>query len=243
MPLETRTGVWPFSRQTPGPSNSRMAVIIIHNVQRNISMDEIKDYPSLVDAIWKIVQGTAEDQDRLEATFSEEQIAEALNVPYSLNSEACSFGIARANWDLVSLKFFEGRGGIPDRYQFVSRSLGAPRMLPSAYINPPPLENLPTPLAQKALILFHEQSIRHEDGITFYGPVVRIQREHAIRTLMPDSADMHTARNQMQRAIQYLEEYGFVTGFTTTGHFAYRPTLRGAGCLKCRSSFGTSNVI
>jgi hypothetical protein len=39
---------------------------------------EINNYPALVDAIWKIVQGTPEDRERVDFMFYELRIAEDL---------------------------------------------------------------------------------------------------------------------------------------------------------------------
>lgn len=41
-------------------------------------MAEISNYPALVDAIWKIVQGTPEERERVDFMFSELRIAEDL---------------------------------------------------------------------------------------------------------------------------------------------------------------------
>ncbi len=113
-------------------------------------MAEIDNYPALVDAIWEIVQGTPEERERIDFLFSEQQIAGKLGITY------------------ISLGYCEGVGNFNGhRWMNVSPSADSPDMLPSANLIAPPLPKLP-PLRRKALQFIHEQTIRHEEGITFY---------------------------------------------------------------------------
>jgi len=69
---------------------------------------EIDNYPALVDAIWKIVQGTPEDRERVDFMFSEQRIAEDLGITYKWDSDPCVFGVAQALNNLVDLGYCEG---------------------------------------------------------------------------------------------------------------------------------------
>lgn len=64
-------------------------------------MEEITDYPSLVDAVWKVIQEMPEDKDQVDLTFTEEQIAGVLGIFCVWDSDARIFGIAQAISDLV----------------------------------------------------------------------------------------------------------------------------------------------
>jgi hypothetical protein len=48
---------------------------------------EIDNYPALVDAIWKIVQGTPEERERVDFLFSEQRIAGELGITYKWDSD------------------------------------------------------------------------------------------------------------------------------------------------------------
>ncbi len=202
---------------------------------KDITMEEVKDYPSLVDAVWKIVQELLEDSGQGNGAFTAEQIASALAIPYTWDSNAVVFGIAQANSDLVDLGYCKGHEEFYGRYHRISPVPYPPKMLPSVYNNPPPLDKL-RPLHQKALQFFHEQTVCHESGITFYCEGRDIPVEEVIRALLPNETDMYTARDKIFPAINYLKEHGFVSGVITSGKFRLWPTLRGAGCLRHTSN-------
>src|SRR5258708_34240238 len=72
---------------------------------KDITMEEVKDYPSLVDAVWKIVQELLEDSGQGNGAFTAEQIASALAIPYTWDINAHVFGMSQANSDLWNLGY------------------------------------------------------------------------------------------------------------------------------------------
>lgn len=140
----------------------------------------IKNYPALVDAIWKMVEGTPEERERVDFTFSEQQIAESLGIAYSWDSGACVFGVASAISDLVDLGYCKGRATYNGhRWRWISPSPNCPDALPSTSLLVPPIVKLP-PLRAQVLEFIHKQTLRHEDGITFY--------DHEVRLLFEDTS-------------------------------------------------------
>lgn len=192
-------------------------------------MAEINNYPALVDAIWKIVQGTPEDRERVDFMFSEQRIAEELGITYKWDSDPCVFGVAQALNDLVDLGYCEGVGNFNGhRWMNVSPSADSPDMLPSASLIRPPLPKLPL-LRGRALQFIHEQTVRHEDGITFYTQEMSISLQEALSILLPTTNEMeaYSARGTLIQAMSKLEKDGFVAGIIT-GSLSLWVTFKGA---------------
>jgi hypothetical protein len=119
---------------------------------------EIDNYPALVDAIWKIVQGTPEDRERVDFTFSEQQIAGELGITYQRHSDPCIFGIAQALNHLVDLGYCKDRAIFISEPSSWSPSPDCPDISPSANFLVPPIARLP-PFRLKALQFIHEQTL------------------------------------------------------------------------------------
>ena len=72
-------------------------------------MAEIKSYPEMVDLIWAIMQGTPEERERVDFTFSEQHIAGELGIAYQGDSDLRVYGVAQALDDLVDLGYCKDR--------------------------------------------------------------------------------------------------------------------------------------
>jgi hypothetical protein len=189
---------------------------------------EIKSYPELVDSIWTIVQGTPEERERVDFTFSEQQVAGELGITYKGDSDPYVFGVAQALNDLVDLGYCKDRAifiGTPSSW---SLSPDCPDISPSANFLVPPIARLP-PFRLKTLQFIHEQTLRHEEGITFYKAVTFLV-EDVVHTLLPSSGevDMLTSRGQIFEAMFDLERRGFLSGSIAMGAFTPYVTLKGA---------------
>jgi len=191
---------------------------------------EIKSYPELVDAVWAIVQGTPEERERVDFMFSEEQVARRLGVPWTWESDACVFGVAQAISDLVRLEYCKGIGIFNDhRWRWISPSPYCPDVPPSTLFVKLPIVKLP-PLRGRALQFIHEQTLRYEDGITFYTQEMHMFHDEAANVLLPANteADQYIARGTVIRAMSDLQDEGFVIGSIPSGYVSLRPTLKGA---------------
>jgi len=190
---------------------------------------EIKSYPELVDAIWTFVQGTPEERERIDFMFSEQQVAQRLEIPWRWDSDPCVFGVAQALNDLVDLGYCQGRGSFNGhRWMYVSPSADCPDVPPSTSFITLPLPKLPL-LRRRALQLIHEHAVRHEEGITFY-ILGRMLHQEAISALFSttNEMDMHAARGAMIQAMSNLETGGFVAGSISSGALTLRVTTKGA---------------
>lgn len=197
-------------------------------------MEEIKNYPELVDTIWKFVQGTPEERERVDFVFSEREIVASLGIPYSWDSAACVYGVAQAIDDLVSLEYCTGRANYNGhRWSLISPSPNCSDMFPSEKLLAPPIANL-LPLRSRALQFFHEQTLCHEENITFYVQGTRIQIEDAVQILLPTQGETEkfSARGQVIEAIRDLKQQDFIRGIITTGNFGISITLKGACWLQ-----------
>lgn len=193
-------------------------------------MDNINSYPALVDTIWTIVQGTAEDRERIDFTFSEPDIVKSLGIPYSWDSSACVYGVATAINDLVDLGYCKGRGTYNGhRWMHISPSPDCPVVLPSASLLASPIAKLP-PLRERVLRYIHEQTLRHEDGITFYDHGGCFPLQDVVPVFLPDTneTNAHLATGQIAEAMTNLKERGYVKGVITFGAFNLWITLKGA---------------
>ena len=193
-------------------------------------MVEIKSYPELVDAVWAIVQGTPEERERVDFMFSEEQVARQLGIPWAWESDACGFGIAQAISDLVSLEYCKGIDTYNGhRWRWISPSPYCPDAPPSTLFITPPIVKL-LPLRSRALQFIHEQTLRYEDGITFYTQKMHMFHDEAANVLLPTNteADQYIARGTVIRAMSDLQDEGFVIGSIPSGYVSLRPTLKGA---------------
>jgi len=191
---------------------------------------EIKSYAELVDAVWAIVQGTPEERERADFMFSEEQIARQLGIPWAWESDACVFGVAQAISDLVRLEYCKGIGIFNDhRWHWISPSPYCPDIPPSTLFVKLPIVKLP-PLRGRALQFIHEQTLRYEDGITFYTQEMHMFHDEAANVLLPANteADQYIARGTVIRAMSDLQDEGFVIGSIPSGYVSLRPTLKGA---------------
>jgi len=191
---------------------------------------EIKSYPELVDSIWTIVQGTPEERERVDFMFSEEQVASQLGIPWAWESDASVFGVAQAISYLVDLEYCKGIDTYNGRrWRWISPSPNCPNILPSASFLTPPIAKLP-PFRLKALQFIHEQTLRYEEGITFYDHEVRLLVEDVVYALLPltGEADKYSARGQVFEAMLDLEKRGFVRGSIAMGAFTLWITLKGA---------------
>ncbi len=197
-------------------------------------MEEIGNYPALVDAIWEIVRGTPEERERVDFMFSEEQVAKQLGVPWAWESNACVFGIAQAISDLVGLEYCKGIDTYNGhRWRLISPSPYCPDAPPSTHFVTPPIAKLPT-FRGRALQFIHDRTLRHEEGITYYDQENRLLVEDIIHTLIPVSgqAEMYTAKGQVFEAMQDLKQRGFISGIIATGAFTLWITLKGACWLQ-----------
>ena len=169
-------------------------------------MAEINNYPALVDAIWKIIQGTPEERERVDFTFSEQQIAGELGITYQRDSDPCIFGIAQALNHLVDLGYCKDRAIFIGEPSSWSPSPDCPDISPSANFLMPPIIRLP-PFRLKALQFIHEQTLRHEEGITFY-KAVRFPVEDVVPILLPSigETDMQASIAQVFEAMFGLEK-------------------------------------
>lgn len=193
-------------------------------------MTEIKSYPELVDAVWTNVQGTPEERERVDFMFSEEQVAKQLGIPWAWESDACVFGIAQALNDLVDIGYCKGRGSFNGhRWMHVSPSADCPDELPSARFITLPIAKLP-PLRARALQFIHEQTLRHENGITFYTQEMGMLHQEAVNVLSPTTTevDLYIARGTMIRAMSDLKDSSFVNGSISSGYLSLWPTLKSA---------------
>jgi hypothetical protein len=189
---------------------------------------EIDNYPALVDAIWKIVQGTPEERERVDFTFSEQQIAGELGITYKRDSDPCTFGIAQAFNDLVDLGYCKDRAIFIGEPSSWSPSPDCPDISPSTNFLVPPIARLP-PFRLKALQFIHEQTLRHEEGITFY-KAARFSVEDVVPILLPSigETDMQASIAQVFEAMFGLEKRGFVSGPIKGGTFMLSVKLKGA---------------
>ncbi len=190
---------------------------------------EIDNYPALVDGIWRMIQGMPEDRERVDFLFSEQRIAEELGVTYGWDSDPCVFGVAQALNDLVDLGYCKGRGSFNGhRWMHVAPLADCPDVPPTASCITPPLPKL-LPLRRRVLQFIHEQSVRHEESVTFY-LIIRILHQEAVSTLLPaaNEIEMFSARGQIIQALSSLNEMGFVAGSISSGAFTSRVTFKGA---------------
>ncbi len=197
-------------------------------------MEEVRTYAELVDTIWKIVQGTSEERERVDFMFSERDIVASLGIPYSWDSASCVYGVAQAINDLVNFEYCRGRASYNGhRWNFISPSPNCPDMLPSEKLLAPPITKL-LPLRSRALQFFHEQTLCHEDGITFYIQGTRMPIEDVIQVLLPSQGETEkfAARGQVIEAVSDLKQQNFVSGIITSGNFGIRITLKGACWLQ-----------
>ncbi len=193
-------------------------------------MEEIGNYPALVDAIWEIVRGTPEERERVDFMFSEEQVAKQLGVPWAWESNACVFGIAQAISDLVGLEYCKGIDTYNGhRWRWISPSPYCPDAPPSTRFITPPIVKLP-PLRSRALQFIHERTLRHENGITFYTQEMQMLHQEAVNAFLSTTseADQLTAGRTMIKAMSDLKDNGFVSGFISSGYLSLRPALKGA---------------
>jgi hypothetical protein len=194
---------------------------------------EIKSYPELVDAVWAIVQGTPEEREHVDFMFSEEQVAKRLGVPWAWESDVCVFGTARAISDLVSLEYCKGIDTYNGhRWRWISPSPYCPDAPPSTLFITPPIVKLP-PLRSRALQFIHEQTLRYENGITFYTQEMGMLHQEAVNILLPTTteADLYIARGTVISAISDLKDNSFVNGSISSGYLSLWPTLKGASWL------------
>lgn len=166
-------------------------------------MEQIKDYPSLVDAVYSIVQGTSESQEQIEITSI------ARDFGLSWDSNACVFGIADAMADLVNLGYCKGHEEFDGHYRCISRSPGTPTIQPSERTFSIP-ERLP--VSRKSLEYIHRKTVRHELGITFYYHDFDIAVKDALHELLPGSSNNEAALVELSNSIQYLVDSGLVAG-------------------------------
>jgi hypothetical protein len=191
---------------------------------------EIDNYPTLVDAIWKIVQGTPEDRERVDFMFSEEQVAKQLGVLWTWESDACVFGIAHAINDLVDLGYCRGRATFNGhRWNWISPSPSCQDTSPSALFLTIPIPKLLS-IRAKALQFIHEQTVRYSEGITFYSQEMWMRHEEFVLALLPSTqeTDMFSARGTVMEAVIDLKETGFLGGSITSGALSFWVTLKGA---------------
>jgi hypothetical protein len=100
----------------------------------------------------------------------------------------------------------------------------------------PPLPKLPL-LRGRALQFIHEQTVRHEEGITFYTQEISVSLQEALSVLLPTTNEMemeaYSARGTLIQAMSKLKKDGFVAG-VITGSLSLWVLLRGhVGCLLC----------
>lgn len=193
-------------------------------------MTEIKSYPELVDVVWTNVQGTPEERERVDFMFSEEQVAKQLGIPWAWESDVCVFGVAQALNDLVDIGYCKGRGSFNGhRWMHVSPSADCPDELPSARFITLPIAKLP-PLRSQALQFIHEQTLRHDNGITFYTQEMGMLHQEAVNVLLPTTteADLFTARGTVIRAMSDLKDNSFVNGSISSGYLSLWVTFKGA---------------
>jgi hypothetical protein len=175
------------------------------------------------------VQGTPEERERVDFTFSEQRIAEELGIIYKWDSDPCVFGVAQVLNDLVDLGYCKGVGNFNGhRWMNVSPSADSPDMLPSASLIRPPLPKLPL-LRRRALQFIHEQTVRHEEGITFYTQEISVPEQEALSVLLPTTNEMeaYSARDTLIQAMSKLKKDGFVAG-VITGSLSLWVTFKGA---------------
>ncbi len=78
------------------------------------------------------------------------------------------FGVAQAISDLVGLEYCEGIDTYNGhRWRWISPSPYCPDFPPSTLFITPPIVKLP-PLRSRALQFIYKQTLRHDNGITFY---------------------------------------------------------------------------
>jgi hypothetical protein len=179
-------------------------------------MEEFKDYPSLVDAVYIIVQGTPKDKEQIDIT----SIADALDIPWY--SKACTFGITEAMGELVSLGYCRGYEEFDGHFRHISRSPDAPTIFPSAYPNPCAVDE-PLPLRRKALQFIHTKTVCHESGITFYNRDIGIPVKDALHELLPGSSHNEAAVRELSVNIQDLVTSGLLAGVPFPNNFTLRP--------------------
>ena len=193
-------------------------------------MAEIKSYPELVDAIWAIVQGTPEERERVDFSFSEQQIAGELGITYKLNIDPCVIGISQALDDLVDLGYCKDRAifiGAPSSW---SPSPDCPDVPPSALFLAKPIPKL-LPIRTKVLQFIHAQTVRYSEGITFYSEETWwMPHEEFVLALLPSTkeTDMFTAKGTLMKAANDLKETGFLEGSIKNGALSLWVTLKGA---------------
>jgi hypothetical protein len=162
--------------------------------------------------------------------FSEEQVARRLGVPWTWESDACVFGIAKAINDLVDLEYSKGRATFNgQRWRWISPSPNCPDVAPSALFLAIPIPKLLS-IRAKALQFIHEQTVRHSEGITFYSQEMWMRHEEFVLALLPSAqeTDMFSARGTVMEAVIDLKETGFLEGSITNGALSLWVTLKGA---------------
>jgi hypothetical protein len=178
-------------------------------------MQEIKDYPSLVDAVYKIVQG-AGDQEPIDIA----SIASVLEI--SRDSRACVFGIADAMTELVNLGYCKGYEEFDGRYCCISPSPDAPNAVPSDYPIPHAINKL-LPFRRRTLKFIHEKSVCYESGIAFYNQNVSIPIKGMLHELLPDGSDMEATLKELSASVQGLINSGFLAGVPFPNNSSVRP--------------------
>lgn len=179
-------------------------------------MNEMKDYPTLVDSVYKVVQEAPENQGQIHIA----SIAAALNIPR--DSKACAFGIAEAMRELVSLGYCIGHEEFNGHYVSLSVSPDAPVILPSDYPNQHGIDEL-LPLHKKILNFIHVKSVCHEYSIEFYNQNIDIAVQDALEELMPTGAANAAALEELSTHIQDLVNSGSLAGVPFPENYSLRP--------------------
>lgn len=178
-------------------------------------MEQITGYPSLVDAAYKIVQRTPDDQGQIDIA----SIAKGLGLP--LDSMVSISSITDAMEDLVNLGYCKGYekfdGGC---YRYISRSPDAPTIQPSEH---PVSIDEQLPFLRSALGFIHGKTVCREFGITYYNHNIRIAVKDALHELLPTSSHNEAAVVELSAGIQYLVNSGLVAGVPFPHNYSLRP--------------------
>jgi len=180
-------------------------------------MQEIKDYASLVDAVYKIVRATPENREQIDIS----SIAQSLSIPS--DSKAFVSGIAEAMEELVSLGYCKGNEELAGYYHSISCSPDAPNILPSEHMKPSSIDRLLTFLRKRALEFIHRKTVCREYGITFYDQNISIAVKDALDELLPDKFDKGAAVSKLFASIEGLRNSGLLIGAPFVNNYGLRP--------------------